>query len=105
MDSDQALESGIVPMQAFDVFFDPKSLPVGDPLAIYPENPGSAYENALGQAAVPAFDGVSMDVLQKLPNSAELFASGHGFAFSPDCLPSDYNMFETLNQMYLEETW
>ncbi|KAJ5354977.1 uncharacterized protein N7496_012189 [Penicillium cataractarum] len=105
MDSDEALESGIVPMQAFDAFFDPKSLPVGDPLAIYPENPVAAYDSALGQPAVPTFDGVNMDVLQNLPNSAELFASGHGFAFSPDCLPSDYNMFETLNQMYLEETW
>ncbi|CEJ57830.1 hypothetical protein PMG11_06509 [Penicillium brasilianum] len=99
MDSNQALEFGIVPMQAFDAFFDPKGLPAD------PENLVPAYESALGQPAMPAFDEVNMDVLQNFPSSVELFASGHGVAFSPNCLPSDYNMFETLNQMYLEETW
>ncbi|KAJ6129437.1 hypothetical protein N7512_002217 [Penicillium capsulatum] len=41
----------------------------------------------------------------EFPPSDELFANNLGFAFSPDCLPSDYNMFDTLNQMYLEERW
>lgn len=93
-------------MQAFDAFFDPRGLVTNDPLALYPENQVPVYaEGMSGQPPVPLFDGVNMDVLQNLPISAELFASGHGFAFSPDCLPSDYNMFDTLNQMYLEETW
>jgi hypothetical protein len=38
-------------------------------------------------------------------NPDELFLNNLGFAFSADCLPSDYNMFDTLNQMYLEEIW
>jgi hypothetical protein len=106
MDSNQALVSGIIPMQAFDAFFDPKSLTIEDPIPRRPEDQIPVYaENVLGQQFGPTFDGVNMDLLQNLPNSAELFASGHGFAFSPDCLPSDYNMFDTLNQMYLEETW
>ncbi|OKO90612.1 Nitrogen assimilation transcription factor nit-4 [Penicillium subrubescens] len=106
MDSNQALESGIIPMQAFDAFFDARGLVTDDPLALYPENQVPIYaEGMAGQPFVPAFEGVNMDVLQNLPSAAELFASGHGFAFTPDCLPSDYNMFDTLNQMYLEETW
>ncbi|GLI76007.1 hypothetical protein PoHVEF18_004273 [Penicillium ochrochloron] len=106
MDSNQALQSGIIPMQAFDPFFDARGLVTGDPLALYPENQVPVYaEGMSGQPFVPAFEGLNMDVLQNHPNSAELFASGHGFAFTPDCLPSDYNMFDTLNQMYLEDTW
>lgn len=93
-------------MQAFDPFFDARGLVTGDPLALYPENQVPAYaEGMSGQPFVPAFEGLNMDVLQNHPSSAELFASGHGFAFTPDCLPSDYNMFDTLNQMYLEDTW
>lgn len=107
MDPNQALQSGIVPIHAFDAFFDPNGLTVEDPLALLPANPMSAYpDSAPGQQpSVPTFDGLNMDALQNLPHSSELFASGHGFAFSSDTLPSDYNMFDTLNQMYLEETW
>lgn len=106
MDSSQALESGIVPMQAFDAFFDPKNLTAEGPLSLFPENQMQVYHESMsGQPFVPTFDGVNMDALQNLPHSAELFASGHGFAFSPDSLPSDYNMFDALNQMYLEEKW
>ncbi|KAJ5781353.1 hypothetical protein N7457_006513 [Penicillium paradoxum] len=36
-------------------------------------------------------------------NPEELFVNNLGFAFSADCLPSDYNMFDTLNQMYLQD--
>jgi len=39
------------------------------------------------------------------PNPDELFVNNLGFAFSADSLPSDYNMFDTLNQMYLEDMW
>lgn len=35
----------------------------------------------------------------------ELFINNLGFAFSANSLPSDYNMFDTLNQMYLEDIW
>ncbi|CAI7640510.1 unnamed protein product [Penicillium crustosum] len=38
-------------------------------------------------------------------NPDELFINNLGFAFSANCLPSDYNMFDTLNQMYLEDIW
>ncbi|KAF3391279.1 hypothetical protein F1880_007889 [Penicillium rolfsii] len=106
MDSNQALESGIIPMQAFDAFFDPRGLITNDPLAHYPGNQGPGYaEDISGQPFVPVFEGANMGLLPNPPSSAEFFASGHGFAFSPDSLPSDYNMFDTLNQMYLEETW
>jgi hypothetical protein len=40
-----------------------------------------------------------------VPNPDELFVNNLGFAFSADSLPSDYNMFDTLNQMYLEDIW
>lgn len=95
-------------MQAFDAFFDARGLVTEDPLALYPGTQVPIYADAggvSGEPFVPAFEGMNMDVLQNLPSSAELFASGHGFAFTPDCLPSDYNMFDTLNQIYLEETW
>jgi hypothetical protein len=39
------------------------------------------------------------------PNPDEHFVNNLGFAFSADSLPSDYNMFDTLNQMYLEDMW
>ncbi|KXG51937.1 Transcription factor [Penicillium griseofulvum] len=39
------------------------------------------------------------------PNPDEVFINNLGFAFSANCLPSDYNMFDTLNQMYLEDIW
>ncbi|KAJ5157855.1 Transcription factor [Penicillium canariense] len=106
MDQNQAFESGIVPFQSFDAFFDPKGLIVEDPLAFHLQNPVPANPGGdLNQPFVPTFDGVSLNALQNLPNSAELFASGHGFAFSPDCLPSDYNIFDTLSQVYLEDMW
>ncbi|OQD89012.1 hypothetical protein PENANT_c003G03705 [Penicillium antarcticum] len=38
-------------------------------------------------------------------NPDEHFVNNLGFAFSADSLPSDYNMFDTLNQMYLEDMW
>jgi hypothetical protein len=38
-------------------------------------------------------------------NPDEMFVNNLGFAFSADSLPSDYNMFDTLNQMYLEDIW
>ncbi|KAI2739979.1 hypothetical protein DTO013E5_5573 [Penicillium roqueforti] len=38
-------------------------------------------------------------------NPDELFINNLGFAFSANSLPSDYNMFDTLNQMYLEDIW
>lgn len=43
--------------------------------------------------------------LAAAPNPNELFINNLGFAFSANCLPSDYNMFDTLNQMYLEDIW
>ncbi|KAK4861857.1 hypothetical protein LT330_003892 [Penicillium expansum] len=38
-------------------------------------------------------------------NPHEVFINNLGFAFSANCLPSDYNMFDTLNQMYLDDMW
>lgn len=40
-----------------------------------------------------------------IPNHNELFVNNLGFAFSADSLPSDYTMFDTLNQMYSENMW
>ncbi|CAG8944410.1 unnamed protein product [Penicillium salamii] len=40
-----------------------------------------------------------------IPNPSELFVNNMGFAFSADSLPSDYTMYDTLNQMYSEILW
>lgn len=50
---------------------------------------------------IPAMALHSPGDIQNFPNQDEIF----GYAFSLDSLPSDYNMFDTLNQMYLEESW
>ncbi|CAG8902444.1 unnamed protein product [Penicillium egyptiacum] len=50
-------------------------------------------------------DNDSLIGLGSVPNPDELFINNLGFAFSANCLPSDYNMFDTLNQMYLEDIW
>lgn len=50
---------------------------------------------------IPAMALHSSENSQDSPNQDEEF----GYPFSLDSLPSDYNMFDTLNQMYLEESW
>ena len=45
------------------------------------------------------------DTLQGFSDAQDVFANNLGFACPSDCLPSDYSMFDTLNHMYLEETW
>lgn len=43
------------------------------------------------------------DGIRCVPNPNELFVNNLGFAFAADSLPSDYTMFDTLNQMYSED--
>ncbi|KAJ5427461.1 Transcription factor [Penicillium cf. griseofulvum] len=51
------------------------------------------------------YDNGGMTGFGAAPNPDEVFINNLGFAFSANCLPSDYNMFDTLNQMYLEDIW
>lgn len=92
----------MTPTLAFLEFYNEKRTPMEDPLSDNPLaiNPHPTYErpDLLTFAGQPS-------ALPGFPTSDELFANNLGFAFSPDCLPSDYNMFDTLNQMYLEERW
>lgn len=92
----------INPTLAFVEFYNEKRTPMEDslsqnPLAISP-HPTYERPDLLNYAGQP-------NILPNFPTSDELFANNLGYAFSPDCLPSDYNMFDTLNQMYLEESW
>ncbi|KAJ5233113.1 hypothetical protein N7468_006069 [Penicillium chermesinum] len=96
------------PGEVFDRFLDPKDTALEWPPMLnvpyiiprqynglsYPPISNAIHDDPNAPAAAQIF-----------ANSEELFANNLGFAFSPDCLPSDYNMFSTLNQMYLEETW
>lgn len=45
----------------------------------------------------------NVDGIGCVPNPNELFVNNLGFAFAADSLPSDYTMFDTLNQMYSED--
>ncbi|CAG8191339.1 unnamed protein product [Penicillium olsonii] len=47
----------------------------------------------------------NIDGSAAIPNHSELFVNNLGFAFSADSLPSDYTMYDTLNQMYSEILW
>ncbi|KAJ5310874.1 uncharacterized protein N7443_003335 [Penicillium atrosanguineum] len=95
-------EPGIPPLHAFEGVFDVQNGKFEDPLSLHLENPFAHPHNPnMNQLHDQPFDGTQ----QSLPTLDELFAHNLGVAFTPDCLPSDYNMFDTLNQMYLEETW
>lgn len=104
------------PLENFDAFFDTKNvMNLQNPLSIHLEhtppthNIGTDSQNLYQQGRFPTDGEVPFDRVDAsnfgVPSTDELFANNLGFAFSPDCLPSDYNMFDTLNQMYLEETW
>jgi hypothetical protein len=104
-DPDTTWETG-APLHTFDGAFDVKNTLFEDPFSLHLENPfAHLYHPNLNQVHDQPVDGAQANTLQDFPTSDELFAHNLGFAFSPDCLPSDYNMFDTLNQMYLEETW
>jgi hypothetical protein len=91
---------------AFDGAFDVQSAVFEDPLSLHLENPFVHLQNPnTNQVYQQPFDGAEQNTQQDSPISDEIFAHNLGFAFSPDCLPSDYNMFDTLNQIYLDETW
>lgn len=103
---DSSWETGVPPLNVFDGAFDVQNAIFEDPLSLHLENPFAHLHNPnMNQPHDQPFDGTQQNTQQNLPTSDELFAHNLGFAFSPDCLPSDYNMFDTLNQMYLEETW
>ncbi|KAJ5085126.1 hypothetical protein N7532_009897 [Penicillium argentinense] len=93
------------PLETFDGFFDAKNMLPENSLSLNFDDPVTAQNAYLDRMTAPAFDNAYPVSLANFPNSDELFANNLGFAFSPDCLPSDYNMFDTLNQMYLEEMW
>lgn len=98
-------DTNIPPLQTFDSFFDAKSTVhlENNPLLFHHD--GSHHNTSRDRTESTAFDTGNTAGFPNFPTSDEVFANNLGFAFSPDCLPSDYNMFDTLNQMYLEETW
>lgn len=90
----------------FDAFLYPKDVALGWPSMFSIPNTLPIQNHGMYHRPITTDIHADPDgLMQPLPNSEELFANNLGFAFSPDCLPSDYNMFDTLNQMYLEETW
>lgn len=119
-DANLPLNTNVPPLDTFDPFFDNKNaMHLQNPLSFHlqhqplPSDANSLYLNqnenrppATGfDAGVGIGVGVNGPDFSNLVSSDELFAQNLGFAFEPDCLPSDYNMFDTLNQIYLEETW
>lgn len=105
-DLDGSWETGLPPLHAFDEVFDANNTFFEYPLSLHLENSFTPLHNPnLNQFHEPSSDVTDPNPLQNFLTSDELFANNLGFAFSPDCLPSDYNMFDTLNQTYLEETW
>ncbi|KAJ5732358.1 hypothetical protein N7493_003839 [Penicillium malachiteum] len=100
LDSTASWESTVPNLEILDDILNAKSLLSENPLAFYlNQNP------TLNRPNLPGFTTDSHVDTQEVPDSNELFANNLGFAFSSDSLPSDYNMFDTLNQMYLEERW
>ncbi|KAJ5675254.1 uncharacterized protein N7477_005188 [Penicillium maclennaniae] len=99
-------ETGILPLNAFDGAFDIQNAIFENPLSLHIENLfAHLHTPNMDHFHHQPFDGTQQDPQQDDLTSNELFAHNLGFAFLPDCLPSDYTMFDTLNQMYLEETW
>ncbi|KAJ6014307.1 hypothetical protein N7540_008898 [Penicillium herquei] len=100
LDSTASWESTVPSLEILDDILNAKSLLSENPLAFYlNQNP------TLNRPNIPGFATASAVNAQDFSDSNELFANNLGFAFSSDSLPSDYNMFDTLNQMYLEERW
>ncbi|KAJ5273651.1 hypothetical protein N7478_008776 [Penicillium angulare] len=95
--ADEAADMNI---EIFDDILNGKTVTPDSPLSF------SLHQNPnFNRPGIPGLGFNPLGDIQNFPNSDELFANNLGFAFSPDCLPSDYNMFDTLNQMYLEEKW
>jgi hypothetical protein len=106
-DSSEGDDQGVVGLSHRD---DPPTVDPFMDLGINPTQPTSfrLSDSDINSFNFPAYEGVpdgSNDYNTELLTSGDLFANNLGFAFSPDCLPSDYNIFDTLNQMYLEEMW
>lgn len=94
-----------LPGEAFDAFFDSEDMTFEWPQNFNITTPSPMQHHVLHNRSITGgIQSVPDGINQDFSNSEELFANNLGFAFSPDCLPSDYNMFDTLNQMYLE-TW
>ncbi|KAJ5765847.1 hypothetical protein N7520_005406 [Penicillium odoratum] len=92
-------------LDIFDDIINAKACATDNPLQFELEKPLSLHQaSSFSRPGIPGL-GYPSEGVQDCPNSDEIFANNLGFAFSPDCLPSDYNMFDTLNQMYLEESW
>lgn len=93
-------EAAVPNLEIFDDILTAKSVLAENPLSLsLNQNPN------LSRAGIPNLATNPLESVQDFSNSDELFANNLGFAFTPDCLPSDYNMFDTLNHMYLEERW
>ncbi|KAJ5698801.1 hypothetical protein N7462_000806 [Penicillium macrosclerotiorum] len=92
------------PLEPFNEFFDPKNMVFEAQLSRNLENSIVGHAGAnINLPDIQTFDGVDPNALHNFPYAGDLFGNNHGYAFSPDCLPSDYNIFDTLNQINLEE--
>ncbi|KAJ5953089.1 uncharacterized protein N7479_011502 [Penicillium vulpinum] len=96
-------QGSMAPTEPFQSLLDPKDLQVENAL-LAPPLPNINWVDIPTSSNNQQHDNNSMVELGT-PNPDDVFINNLGFAFSANCLPTDYNMFDTLNQMYLEDTW
>ncbi|CAI7637055.1 unnamed protein product [Penicillium glandicola] len=94
----------MAPNEPLQGLLDPKDLHVPTTLLVSPL-PNINWFDVPTSSINHQYDNNGVNGVGTAHNSNELFTNNLGFAFSADCLPSDYNMFDTLNQMYLEDIW
>ena len=93
---------GIPNLEMFDDILNARPFITEDPIQNGLDMPVTFNQPPnFSRPGIPAMALHSPGDIQSFPNQDEAF----GYAFSLDSLPSDYNMFDTLNQMYLEESW
>ncbi|KAJ5630281.1 uncharacterized protein N7484_010381 [Penicillium longicatenatum] len=93
-------------LEMFDDILNARPFLTEDPLQVGVEIPVEFNQPPnFSRPGIPAMALHSSGDTQNFPNQDEAFVNSHGYAFSLDSLPSDYNMFDTLNQMYLEDSW
>ncbi|CAG7945280.1 unnamed protein product [Penicillium nalgiovense] len=93
----------VAPTEPLNGPLDPKDLHVQNTLLA--PLPNIDWFDAPASSSTHQHDNNSLVGHGSAPNPDEVFINNLGFAFSANCLPSDYNMFDTLNQMYLEDIW
>jgi hypothetical protein len=93
-------------LEMFDDILNARPFLTEDPLQVGVEVPVEFNQPPnFSRPGIPAMALHSSGNTQNFPNQGDAFVNNHGYAFSLDSLPSDYNMFDTLNQMYLEDSW